>query len=107
MDDSRKNQNNFKDSNVTNKLMQNVTTKPVMSDVSKITIDSGKSDNLLDNEPNNNGTNSMRVILPVFIENEQKYAQLERIRKIQSSPAKSMRRFSQDSSSLDRLMNVS
>lgn len=49
------------------------------------------------NESNDNETNSMRVILPVFIENEQKYAQHDRKRKIQSSPAKSMQRFNQDS----------
>lgn len=49
-----------------------------------------------------NDANSMRIILPVFIENEQKYAQMERRRKIQSSPAKSMRRFSQESSKTDQ-----
>lgn len=50
-----------------------------------------------------NDTNSMRIILPVFIENEQKYAQMgQRQRKIQSSPGKSMRRFSQDSLALEQ-----
>lgn len=48
-------------------------------------------------------THSMRVILPVFIENEQKYAQMEqRRRKIHSSPAKTLRRFSQESSALEQ-----
>lgn len=42
-------------------------------------------------------TQSMRIILPVFIENEQKYAQLDqRRRKTHSSPAKTVRRFSQE-----------
>lgn len=54
-----------------------------------------------------NDANSMRIILPVFIENEQKYAQIERRRKIQSSPAKTMRRSSQDSSKSERPHNVS
>lgn len=50
-----------------------------------------------------NDTSSMRIILPVFIENEQKYAQMgQRQRKIQSSPGKSMRRFSQDSMALEQ-----
>lgn len=110
MDEDKNQKNTNKDSNVRNKLMQNVTTKPV-SEVSKktMTIDSAKSNNIHDNEPIDNETNSMRVILPVFIENEQKYAesQVERKRKIQSSPAKSQRRFSQDSSTLEHLMNVS
>lgn len=59
------------------------------------------------NESNDNETNSMRVILPVFIENEQKYAQHDRKRKIQSSPAKSMHRIHQDSSSVERQLHVS
>lgn len=59
------------------------------------------------NDTSEKDTNSMRIILPVFIENEQKYAQMERRRKIQSSPAKSMRRFSQDSLNSERPQHVS
>lgn len=67
-----------------------------------------KTNNLHDSESNdNNEIHSMRVILPVFIENEQKYAQVERKRKIQSSPAKAMRSFSQDSTQLEHQLNVS
>lgn len=56
-----------------------------------------------DAEADANDTNSMRIILPVFIENEQKYAQMgQRQCKIQSSPGKSMRRFSQDSTALEQ-----
>lgn len=56
-----------------------------------------------DADAGTNDTNSMRIILPVFIENEQKYAQMgQRQRKIQSSPGKSMRRFSQDSTALEQ-----
>lgn len=59
------------------------------SDQSNITINDADADA--------NDTKSMRIILPVFIENEQRYAQMEhRRRKIQSSPAKAMRRFSQN-----------
>lgn len=66
-----------------------------LSDQSNTTIN--------DADANANDTNSMRIILPVFIENEQKYAQMEhRRRKIQSSPAKAMRRFSQDLSALEQ-----
>lgn len=51
---------------------------------------------------------NMRLILPVFIQNERKHSQPERQRKIQSSPVKSMRRFSQDSSEfLGKHLNVS
>lgn len=57
---------------------------------------------------NDSETQNMRLILPVFIQNERKYSQPERQRKIQSSPVKSMRRFSQDSSEiLDKYLNVS
>lgn len=56
-----------------------------------------------DADVDTNDTNSMRIILPVFIENEQKYAQMgQRQRKIQSSPGKSMRRFSQESTTLEQ-----
>lgn len=51
--------------------------------------------------------NNMRMILPVFIQNERKHSQPERQRQIQSSPVKSMRRFSQDSDYLGRQLNVS
>lgn len=66
---------------------------------------SDKPNNILENGSNDHET--MRIILPVFLENEQKYAQVERKRKIYSSPAKSMRRFSQDSASFERQINVS
>lgn len=57
---------------------------------------------------NDGDAQNMRLILPVFIQNERKYSQPERQRKIQSSPVKSMRRFSQDSSEiLEKQLNVS
>lgn len=66
-----------------------------------------QNDPLFHSDPSDNDTSAMRNILPVFIENEQKYAQVERKRKIQSSPAKSLRQYSQDSSSLEQQLNVS
>lgn len=76
------------------------------SALAKRTENSVKSVNA-QNESSDNETNAMRVILPVFIENEQKYAQHDRKRQIQSSPAKSMHRFYQDSSSIERQLHVS
>lgn len=71
-------------------------------------INSDKSKNVQEHSQKSDGdTKSMRIILPVFLENEQKYAQVERKRKIHSSPAKSMRRFSQDSAYMERQLNVS
>lgn len=53
-------------------------------------------------------SDDMRLLLPVFIQNERKHSQPERQRKIQSSPVKSMRRFSQDSAEfLGKHLNVS
>lgn len=58
--------------------------------------------------PSNGDAQNMRLILPVFIQNERKCSQPGRQRKIQSSPVKSMRRFSQDSSDLlGKHLNVS
>lgn len=58
--------------------------------------------------PTDGDAQNMRLILPVFIQNERKYSQPERQRKIQSSPVKSIRRFSQDSSELlGKHLNVS
>lgn len=51
--------------------------------------------------------NNLRLILPAFIEQEQKNSQIDRLRKIQSSPVKSLRRFSQGSDYLGRHLNVS
>lgn len=65
-------------------------------------VDQTNKSTMPESDASANDANSMRIILPVFIENEQKYAQMERRRKIQSSPAKSMRRFSQDSSKTDQ-----
>lgn len=53
-----------------------------------------------------NEVNNMRTILPAFIHNERKYSQTER-RKIQSSPIKSKRRYSQDSDYRNSQFNVS
>lgn len=52
-----------------------------------------------DNPTDLTETNSMRTLLPAFIQNEQKYSGMEiRITNIQSSPLHSVkRRFSQDS----------
>lgn len=56
-----------------------------------------------DADADSSDTQSMRIILPVFIENEQKYAQMDQHRrKIHSSPAKTTRRFSQDSTALEQ-----
>lgn len=60
-----------------------------------------------DHVPNTSDESAMRIILPVFIENEQRYAQMERVRKVQSSPAKAMRRFSQNSTTIERIPIVS
>lgn len=71
-------------------------------------INGDESKNIQENGVSENDTaNSMRIILPVFLENEQKHAQVERKRKIHSSPAKSMRRFSQDSACMERQLSVS
>lgn len=51
-----------------------------------------------------NDVQNMRFILPAFIQNERKYSQSDR-RKIQSSPIKSKRRFSQDSAFLSKHIN--
>lgn len=60
-----------------------------------------------EHDQSENEINRMRLILPTFIANEQKYAQTERRRNIQSSPAKSLRRYSQNSSHVERQLNVS
>lgn len=74
--------------------------------------DSGGSGiNVLDggiNKPyviNGGDANNMRFILPAFIHNERKHSQPER-RKLRSSPMIS-RRFSDDSDSIGRNLNVS
>lgn len=61
-----------------------------------------------DNPTDFTETNSMRELLPAFIQNEQKYSEMEiRIRNIQSSPLQSVkRRFSQDSC-IEKPQNVS
>lgn len=77
-------------------------------------INEKSTDNLIYNDQNEsvakqtseNEVNNMRLILPAFIQNERKYSQTER-RKIQSSPIKSKRRYSQDSDYLSRQLNVS
>lgn len=95
-----------KNQSMDNKLVRNSANKPQNAIANHIdSID--QSTKTPENDTSANDTNSMRIILPVFIENEQKYAQMERRRKIQSSPAKTMRRFSQDSSKLERPPNVS
>lgn len=77
----------------------------LQSQVAQIEQSSDQSNTTInDADADANDTNSMRIILPVFIENEQKYAQMEQHRRqIQSSPGKSMRRFSQDSKALEQL----
>lgn len=66
-----------------------------------------KADHIDNNPFDVTETNSMRFILPAFLQNEQKYSEMERARKIQSSPLNArQRRFSQDSAYLDRLWNV-
>lgn len=95
-----------KNQSMDNELVRNSANKPQNAIANHIdSID--QSTKTPENDTSANDTNSMRIILPVFIENEQKYAQMERRRKIQSSPAKTMRRFSQDSSKLERPPNVS
>lgn len=69
--------------------------------------DKSKKTHEHEHDQSENEINRMRVILPTFIENEQRYAQTERRRKIQSSPAKSVRRYSQNSSHMERQLNVS
>lgn len=99
-------QRSAKNQSMDNKLVRNSANKPQNAIANHIdSID--QSTKTPENDTSANDTNSMRIILPVFIENEQKYAQMERRRKIQSSPAKTMRRFSQDSSKLERPPNVS
>lgn len=92
-----------------NKFVYNIETN-VSSAFDKNTgpINGDESKNIQENGVSQNDTaNSMRIILPVFLENEQKHAQVERKRKIHSSPAKSMRRFSQDSACMERQLSVS
>lgn len=92
-----------------NKFVYNIETN-VSSALAKNTgpINGDESKNIQENGVSENDTaNSMRIILPVFLENEQKHAQVERKRKIHSSPAKSMRRFSQDSACMEHQLSVS
>lgn len=109
MDDGSKNDHSNcpTDKSLDNKLANSVA-KPLSAFTNQVGT-CVKNENLLNSEPCVNETHSMRVILPVFIENEQKYAQVEyqRQRKIQSSPAKAMRRCSHDSSSPEWQLNVS
>lgn len=93
----------IKNGKKTNKFVQH-TTSDKLSSVVNAVIKSESDDNSIDVTE----TNAMRVLLPAFIQNEQKYSEMDRIRKIQSSPMKStQRRFSQDSAYLDRQWNVS
>lgn len=72
------------------------------------TENQNQTDKQFDSPSVKNDTDKMRVLLPMFIKNEQVYSQTERARKIQSSPAKSVRRFSQeDSVHIEKLNNVS
>lgn len=72
------------------------------------TASNASTNSTMNGVPIDGETQNMRLILPVFIQNERKYSQPERQRKIQSSPVKSMRRFSQDSSELlGKHLNVS
>lgn len=93
---------NSKDQSSDNKFVPRVIVKPESA-----VNGNDSADSILEPGGSENEVKSMRLILPAFIENEQRYAQVEHKRKIQSSPAKSMRRFSQDSTYLDRQMNVS
>lgn len=107
MDDegSKFNPKSYDDQSVNNRFQSNerISNRPI-SEFAKEAVNSVKSSNLLASDFSDNETNSMRIILPVFIENEQKYAQHDRKRKIQSSPVK---RSSQDSSSLEHQLHVS
>lgn len=97
---------NSKEQSMDSKLACNSAIKPQNTDANHTdTIDQSKK--AAGNDASEKDTNSMRIILPVFIENEQKYAQMERRRKIQSSPAKTMRRFSEESLNSERPPNVS
>lgn len=106
----KRNQKNADDKATNNHVVHNIETNvsSVLGNRNNTINDATQSKELHENGTSENDTtNSMRIILPVFLENEQKHAQVERKRQIQSSPAKSVRRFSQDSAYLDRQKNVS
>lgn len=82
------------------------TTKTTFNENS--TENKNQTDKEFDSPSIENDTDKMRILLPMFIKNEQVYSQTERARQIQSSPAKSDRRFSQeDSVHIEKLNNVS
>lgn len=87
-----------------------VASKPKISDASTLPVPpkNAPKTTMTETIADDDETQNMRLILPVFIQNERKYSQPERQRKIQSSPVKSMRRFSQDSSEIqNKHLNVS
>lgn len=86
------------------------TSKKLLTDakfVYNVAVQKLKPDRNVDSASSGKEADSLRVILPAFIENEQKHSQLERVRNIQSSPVKMMRRFSQDSAYHEKQSNVS
>lgn len=108
MDDNSNNtQNNAKNDILDNKFVQNAAVNPSSVFNNKAASRVKSDTSILGNDLSDNASNAIRTMLPTFIENEQKYAQVERKRKIHSSPAKSLRRFSQDSSSLEQQLKVS
>lgn len=106
--DSKYNEKSSGDQAIDSKFVYDTRTNVSSAYVDKRdAINTDKSKNVQEHSQSDGDTKSMRIILPVFLENEQKYAQVERKRKIHSSPAKSMRRFSQDSAYTERQLNVS
>lgn len=90
------------------KFVYNVATDQ-FSEIVNNTVKKIKSDHVSESASSENVVNStsMRTILPMFIENEQKNSQPVRLRNIQSSPVRFMRRFSTDSNYLEKPFNVS